>query len=82
MGVYKAPVISNRYKKVLNHFNNKSKSTVLDGKFGTNDHTINQNGTINLQFTTSAALVLNNKPNQPVQLLPISTEKDHIKEQE
>ena len=48
MGVYKAPVISNRYKKVLNHFNHKSKSIVVDGKFGTNDPTLNQNGSINL----------------------------------
>ena len=60
MGVYKAPVISNRYKKVLNHFNNRSKSTVVDGKSGINDPTINQNGTINLQFTTSAAQEMNN----------------------
>ena len=30
MGIYNAPVVSNRYKKVVNHFQNKSKSNAVE----------------------------------------------------
>ena len=82
MGIYKAPVVSNRYRKVVNHFNNKAKSTVNDGKFATSDPTLNPNSSINLQITTSAALALQPKPDQTTQPEPISTKQGHIEEQE
>ena len=82
MGIYKAPVVSNRYRKVVNHFNNKAKSTVNDGKFATSDPTLNPNSSINLQITTSAALALNQKQDQITQPEPISTKQGHMEEQE
>ena len=82
MGIYKAPVVSNRYRKVVNHFNNKAKSTVNDGKFATSDPTLNPNSSINLQITTSAALALQPKPDQTTQPEPISTKQGHIEERE
>ena len=80
MGIYKAPVVSNRYRKVVNHFNNKAKSTVNDGKFATSDPTLNPNSSINLQITTSAALALHHKPDQTTLPEPISTKQGHIEE--
>ena len=82
MGIYKAPVVSNRYRKVVNHFNNKAKSTANDGKLASNDPTLNPNSSINLQITTSAALALNQKQDQTTQPEPISTKQGHIEEQE
>ena len=47
MGIYKAPVVSNRYRKIVNHFNNKPKSYATD-KFVISDPTLNMNSSINL----------------------------------
>lgn len=61
MGIYKAPVVSNRYRKIVNHFNNKTKSNATD-KYLISDPTLNMNSSINLQVNTSAAHAQDNKP--------------------
>ena len=72
MGIYKAPVVSNRYRKIVNHFNNKPKSNVTD-KYVIGDPTLNMNSSINLQVNTSAAQALDNKHIHGTQLETIST---------
>ena len=72
MGIYKAPVVSNRYRKIVNHFNNKPKSNATD-KFAISDPTLNMNSSINLQVNTSVAHALDNKPIHGTQLETIST---------
>ena len=80
MGIYNAPVVSNRYKKVVNHFQNKSKSNAVEIR-GLGDQTLNNSSSINLQVTANAARLLNNQSHLPTQLETISTREEQ-REQE
>ena len=49
MGIYKAPVVKNRYRKIVNHFHNKPKSFANEGKNNTPEMTTTLNSSINLK---------------------------------
>ena len=46
MGIYKAPVVKNRYRKVVNHFHSKPKSHAPDDKTITNEQSTNLNSSV------------------------------------
>ena len=49
MGIYKAPVVKNRYRKIVNHFHNKPKSFANEGKNNTPEMTTTLNSSINIK---------------------------------